>query len=163
MVGIGSLAGSLRLSSSLSTSEPNRLRVQHGWSRKRCSTWRGARGSEHAHIVLNGVLQKIKTGIYKFLCIWYRCTQTFSWMTLDLTDTKFAADYSYTKIIVVCPSVCLSVCYGRSAETIWPRDVRDCIYSHWKLEARTRQSLWTAVIALATDTNTSFLDRLYKK
>ena len=31
----------------------------------------------------------------KFLTIWYRHTQGFSWMILDLTNTKFAGDYDY--------------------------------------------------------------------
>ena len=67
--------------------------------------------------------------------------------------------YYIYKIIVVCPPVH----YGRSVEMIWPRDVRDRSSGHWALETRTRWSLWTAVMALATGTNTSFLDRLYKK
>ena len=53
-----------------------------------------------------------------------------------------------------CLSVHPSIRYG---------DARDHISGHWALEARTRQSLWTAVMALATGTNTNFLDRLYKK
>ena len=62
-------------------------------------------------------------------------------------------------IVIVCPSVH----YGRSAELIWPQDVRDHISGHWALiETRARQSLWMAVEALAIDTNTSFLDGLYK-
>ena len=47
-------------------------------------------------------------------------------------------------------SVHPSVHYGRSAETIWPQDTRGCISGHWVLEGRVRQSLWMAVIALAT-------------
>ena len=30
------------------------------------------------------------------------------------------------------------------------RDIRDCISGHWALETRTRQSPWTAVMALAS-------------
>ena len=70
---------------------------------------------------------------------------------------------SYIKIIYSCVSLRPSVTDRESAETIWPRDVRDRISGHWALEARTRWSLWTAIIALATGTNTSFLDGLYKK
>ena len=65
-------------------------------------------------------------------------------------------------------SVCPSIRYGRSAEMTWPQDVRNRISSHWVLEATTRWSLRTVVMALATGTkqatgtHTSFLDRLYK-
>ena len=70
-----------------------------------------------------------------------------------------------TSICIYCHvyvSVHPSVCNRRSAETIWPQDTRRCISGYWVLKARTRQSLWAPVMTLATGTNTSFLDRLYK-
>ena len=72
------------------------------------------------------------------------------------TDTSYIQNYS-------CLSIRQSVRCGRSAETIWPQDIRDRISGCWVMEARTRRYLSTAVMALATGTNTSFLDRLYKK
>jgi hypothetical protein len=65
---------------------------------------------------------------------------------------------SLYKILVVCPSVR----YGRSAEMIWHRDKRGYILGPRALQARTRRSLWVPAMALATCTNTSFLDGLYK-
>ena len=60
------------------------------------------------------------------------------------------------------PSVHPSVRYGGSAEVIWPHDTRSYISGPRALEGRTRQSLWAPALALATGTNTSFLDGLYK-
>ena len=63
------------------------------------------------------------------------------------------------KIIVVHPSVH----YGRSAETIRPRDTRCSISGYRRLEARAKQFLCMSVIALATDKNTNVLEGLQKK
>ena len=52
--------------------------------------------------------------------------------------------------------------YGRSAEVIWPCGTSGYISGPRALEARTRWSLRAPALALATGTNTSFLDRLYK-
>ena len=91
---------------------------------------------------------------------WWNITQLSAagwWM--KWTPCFHTHTHTHIKIIVVRPSVR----YGRSAETIWPQHVRDRISSHRALEARTRKSLWAAVMALATGTNTSFLDILYKE
>ena len=67
------------------------------------------------------------------------------------------------KILVVCPSVRLSVCLlWKVGRMIWPCDTRGYISGHRALEATTRWALWAPVWALATGTNTSFLDGLYK-
>ena len=52
--------------------------------------------------------------------------------------------------------------FGRSAEVIWPRDTSGYIPGPGTLEARTRRSLRAPAWVLATGTNTSFLDGLYK-
>ena len=57
--------------------------------------------------------------------------------------------------------VWLCVSNGRSVEAIWPRDTRCYISGYLVLEAWSRLSLWMPVMALATGTNTNFLDGLY--
>ena len=63
----------------------------------------------------------------------------------------------------MCPSVCLSVRYGRSAEVIWPRDTGGSISGPQAVQAKTRRSLQVpaTVLATCTNTSTSFLDGLY--
>ena len=56
-----------------------------------------------------------------------------------------------THIIYSCVSVCSSICYGRSAETIWSRDTRCSISGYRWLEATAGQFLWVSTIALAID------------
>ena len=58
--------------------------------------------------------------------------------------------------------MCVSICYGRSVETIWLQETGGCISGHWATETRTGQFLWAPAVALDTGMNTSFLDRLYK-
>ena len=83
------------------------------------------------------------------------------WILLQRLQSLYSIILLY-KIIVVCPSVCPSVHYGRSVETIWPRDTRCSISGYQRLEARARQFLCISIITLATETDISILDRLYK-